>query len=181
MTDDQLRTLIGVILDGYALNPLGVHGIAHWARVLENGRSIAAVTGADVEVVELFALFHDSRRINETYDPGHGGRGGQLARELCGSAFRIDAQRLDLLTTACDGHTDLRSHSDVTIATCWDADRLDLGRCSTEPEPSRLAILFDRVDETTSTNLVRTAHGRAAFHVAPDWVASLLEDTDQSS
>jgi uncharacterized protein len=50
--------------------------VVRWARVLENGQCLASATGANPEVVTLFALFHDSRRINEYHDEGHGLRGG---------------------------------------------------------------------------------------------------------
>lgn len=67
--------IMRAILDGYALSMWGYHGVVHWARVLENGLRIAEANGADREVVALFALFHDSRRVNEDRDDGHGLRG----------------------------------------------------------------------------------------------------------
>ena len=42
-------------------------------------------------MVALFALFHDSRRINEYCDDGHGRRGGEFARSLCGSLVHYGA------------------------------------------------------------------------------------------
>jgi len=36
------------------------------------------------------------------------------------------------------GGTHGTSAADATIATCWDADRLDLGRVGTMPRPERL-------------------------------------------
>jgi uncharacterized protein len=67
--------IMRVILDGYALPIRDDHGVVHWARVLENGLRVAEATGVDPEVVRLFALFHDSRRINEVRDDGDGLRG----------------------------------------------------------------------------------------------------------
>ncbi len=65
----NLKPILQAILEDYAL-PLGDdHGVTHWARVLENGRKLAEATGANVEVVSLFAVLHDSRRINEVTDP----------------------------------------------------------------------------------------------------------------
>lgn len=72
------------ILRGYALPVRGDHGAVHWARVLENGLRVADAIGADREVVALFALFHDFRRVNECRDDGHGERGGEFARSLRG-------------------------------------------------------------------------------------------------
>ena len=47
-------------------------------RVAENGRRLAPVTGADPQVVELFAVFHDACREGEGVDRGHGRRGAEL-------------------------------------------------------------------------------------------------------
>ena len=48
-------------LEDYALPWDGDHGIAHWARVLENGLRLAGETGANIEVVRLFAILWDER------------------------------------------------------------------------------------------------------------------------
>lgn len=58
----DLKPIIYRILEDYELSWDGTLGIAHWARVLENGLRLAEATGAKVEVVQLFAVFHDSRR-----------------------------------------------------------------------------------------------------------------------
>jgi uncharacterized protein len=84
--------ILRAILDVYALPASGEHGIAHWARVLENGLKIAASNGADTEVVALFALLHDSRRVNEDEDDGHGARGAQFARSLRGRLVHLDGR-----------------------------------------------------------------------------------------
>ena len=52
----------------YQLNHNGCHGIEHWFRVIINGRLIAAEVGADIEVVEHFALLHDVMRKDEKLD-----------------------------------------------------------------------------------------------------------------
>jgi uncharacterized protein len=122
----------------YILRWEGTHGLPHWERVRENGLRLAASTGARVDVVELFAYFHDSRRANEGRDPEHGARGAALARSLAGQAFEIDAAGLTLLEAACRDHTVGKAAPDPTIATCWDADRLDLGRVGTRPRAEYL-------------------------------------------
>jgi uncharacterized protein len=66
------RAIIAEVLRGYALDTDGIHGVAHWARVMENGLRVAGETGADFEVVRLFALLHDSRRLSDGGDPEHG-------------------------------------------------------------------------------------------------------------
>ena len=130
-------TAITRAIDGYPLPLHGMHGVAHWARVLENGLRIAEANGADPEVVTLFALFHDSRRVNEDRDDDHGLRGGELARSLRGELVHLDDDRFDLLFEACRLHTDGLTVGDRTLLACWDADRLDLGRVGIMPEPRR--------------------------------------------
>jgi uncharacterized protein len=60
----NIPLILSTILEDYALPRDGDHGIAHWARVYENGLRLAGETGAIVEVVRLFAVPHDSRRMN---------------------------------------------------------------------------------------------------------------------
>jgi uncharacterized protein len=148
------NAILSVILDGYVLPLRGFHGVVHWARVLENGLRIAEANAADREVVALFALFHDSRRVNEDWDEGHGLRGGELARSLRGELVHLDDDRFDLLFEACRLHTDGLTDGDRTLLTCWDADRLDLGRVGIKPDPCRLGTKAGR-------NLLEWAHVRA--------------------
>jgi uncharacterized protein len=111
-----------------------LHGLGHWERVRENGLALAGTTdGADVEVVLFFALFHDSMRENDGHDPGHGRRGSALARELA-RVLPLESLQLDLLTAACDGHTEGFVSDDPTVGACWDADRLDLPRVGIQPD-----------------------------------------------
>ena len=85
------------VLGQYALHLFGIHGVGHWARVLLNGRLLAEETGADPRVVELFALFHDSRRINDGTDPEHGRRGADLAAAQRGDWFQLDDAGMEQL------------------------------------------------------------------------------------
>lgn len=127
--------LVQEVLAGYRLDLDGIHGPAHWLRVRVNGLALAAMTpGACVEVVELFALLHDSRREDEWHDLGHGERAGGFARLLAeGGLLLLDAARLDLLVRACAGHEHGRVSADPTIGCCWDADRLELSRLGHRP------------------------------------------------
>ncbi len=132
----HLRPIISAILEEYALPVNGDHGVTHWGRVLENGLRLSEETGASVEVVSLFAVFHDSRRVNECTDPDHGQRGADFAAELRGQLFDLADHEFNLLYRACVGHTHERTHPDISIQTCWDSDRLDLGRVGITPHPS---------------------------------------------
>ena len=88
MTFD-VRSILDAVLRDYALDRGGIHGVAHWARVTENGLRLAGETGADVEVVRLFALLHDSRRISDGIDPEHGPRAAEFAGTLKGRMFKL--------------------------------------------------------------------------------------------
>ena len=161
----NLPLILHAVLEEYALPWDGDHGIAHWARVLENGLRLTEETGANVEVVRLFAVLHDSQRVSEATDPDHGSRAAEFARELRGLMFDLSDHEFRLLDRACAGHTHERTHPDITIQTCWDADRLDLGRVGITPHPSRLCTEVAKRPET-----IRWADGRACFRFVPEFV-----------
>jgi uncharacterized protein len=128
----------------YTLSPTGIHGPAHWQRVCANGLRLAAVTGAAPEVVELFAYFHDACRQNDGRDPEHGPRAAVLVRSLQGALLYLREHDLEQLTYACEYHTRGLIEADVTVQTCWDADRLDLGRIGIRPRPECLCTAAAR-------------------------------------
>ncbi len=161
----NLKPVLQAILHDYSLPLGGDHGVAHWARVLENGLKLAQETGASIAVVSLFAVLHDSRRVNEFTDREHGPRAAEFAAELRGRAFDLADRDFLLLHRACAGHTHERTHPDVTIQTCWDSDRLDLGRVGITPHPSRLCTEVARRPE-----MINWADGRARFRVVPTFV-----------
>jgi uncharacterized protein len=130
--------LLAAIRRGFALPLVGIHGEAHWARVCENGLLLAQRTGADVEIVELFAYLHDSKRQNDGWDQEHGHRAAEFAKTLDGSMLELPARKLGRLIYACTYHSDGLTEAGVTVQTCWDADRLDLGRIGVVPDPRRL-------------------------------------------
>lgn len=148
------------IMTGYLLSPHGDHGITHWARVHENGMRLADALDADRDVVALFALFHDSRRVDEFEDDGHGLRGAELARSLRGTLVHLEDARFELLYEACRLHSDGCMTGKPTLLACWDADRLDLGRVGITPDPRRLAT-------DAARGMVEWAHRRAVERHAP--------------
>ena len=150
----DMAAILKAILAGYELPMRGDHGVVHWARVLENGLKVAEATGADRDVVALFSLFHDSRRVNEYHDDDHGLRGGDFARTLRGTLVHLDDARFELLHEACRLHTDGLTTGDPTLLACWDADRLDLGRVGIAPDPQRLCT-------DAARKLLKWAHTRA--------------------
>lgn len=121
-----------------------IHGPLHWYRVERSGVLLARITGADLDVVRLFAVFHDSRRQNEGLDPEHGRRGAELAAALRGVLYDLAEDRFQLLREACTDHTAGVRHPEPTIGTCWDSDRLDLPRVGQIPAPAFMSTEMGR-------------------------------------
>ncbi|PCI36446.1 MAG: hypothetical protein COB53_09540 [Elusimicrobia bacterium] len=111
-----------------------IHGLHHWRTVERNGLYLAQFTGADKEVISLFGHFHDCMRENEGRDIEHGPRATTFLR---GNRYLIplDDECFEMLCVACSGHTFGRTSDCVTVATCWDADRLDLDRVGIQRDP----------------------------------------------
>ena len=166
----QTNDLIDAILRRYELRWCDIHGLAHWGRVLENGLQLAAATGANRDVVTLFAFFHDACRVNEGLDSGHGKRGAELAASLSGVLFDLNPAECGLLYVACARHTDGLTEGDITVQVCWDADRLDLRRAGIQPLPELLCT-----DAARDPELMAWADERAENHVVPATVRPIWE------
>lgn len=122
------------------INLFGYHGIWHWEKVEKNALTLAKNNKADKTVVQLFALIHDSQRLNENEDPEHGQRAADFVKELFNQdKLNISTNQLEKLIIACKDHEKGFISEDVTIGTCWDADRLDLTRVGIIPEKKYLS------------------------------------------
>ena len=89
------------------------HGEDHWRRVREKGLLIARHTPTvDTDVIKLFALFHDSCRLNDGHDPEHGARGATYATQLRNTWFTLNDDAFEKLHYACTWHTDQDHHAD---------------------------------------------------------------------
>lgn len=95
-------------------------------------------------------------RQSDGADPKHGPRAAQWAIELRGHAIHLDDAQFEMLTDACRYHTTDRTHADLTVQTCWDADRLDLGRVGIFPDPRRLCT-----DAAKDRNMILWAYDRS--------------------
>jgi uncharacterized protein len=133
--------LLELIQQEFALDLNGIHGLNHWLRVRENGQRLAGQTGADPEILELFAYLHDSKRQNDGWDLDHGRRAAEYVESLPGSLLLLSDKKLELLVFACAHHSDGLVEAPITVQACWDADRLDLGRIGIRPNPDRLCTL----------------------------------------
>lgn len=163
------RELLRLVLEQYQLSPLGVHGVPHWGRVLENGRRLCALTGADPVVIEMFSLFHDACRRNDAWDPDHGPRAADLARRFRDRLGLDDGQFAQLIT-ACHGHTvGPGEDADITVLTCLDADRLDIPRVGMRIKPELLFTGAGRSPEMLSWAGARAAEQLLPPVCADEW------------
>jgi uncharacterized protein len=128
------KTLLAEVAKQFRLDLYGLHGIPHWSRVLYFGLKIAEAENARKDVIKLFAILHDSQRSSDGYDLEHGIRAVDYAKELRNKFFEIDDAGFELLCEAMAQHSDGKIiGSNVTVLTCWDADRLDLARLGIRP------------------------------------------------
>jgi uncharacterized protein len=147
---DPARLVDAVLERSTGKNSL-IHGESHWQRVAAAGLVLLPETpDAEPVLVFLFALFHDSMRFNDSFDPMHGPRAAVLARELRGGAFDLGDEEMDLLAFACEEHTNGGLGKDPTVGVCWDADRLNLWRVGFEPDPRFLSTQAARSEEIIS-------------------------------
>jgi uncharacterized protein len=135
MSDEYDRAgLLSLIRDEFALDwNGGIHGVNHWSRVLHHGKKIGRIRKADLLVVELFAFLHDSCRFHDGQDKKHGERAAEFACYQQKVFFQLKPKQLEKLLKALRYHSDGKVSADKTIQTCWDADRLDLGRVGIYP------------------------------------------------
>ena len=140
--------LVSAVLERSTGKDSSLHGESHWRRVAATGLALLPqVPDADPALAFLFALFHDSMRLNDNYDPLHGPRGAALARELRGETFDIEDAEMELLGFACEEHTNGGVSPDPTVGVCWDADRLNLWRVGIRPDPQLLSTQAAKSEE----------------------------------
>jgi uncharacterized protein len=143
----------------FVLDLRGIHGVRHWTRVRENGHRLAKHSGANKQIVELFAFLHDCCREDDRSDPGHGERAAEFAQSLRGTLLHLSDEEFALLFEAIRDHEIGRTLGDVTVMTCWDADRLDLGRVGMRPNPLYLCTKFAKTKSTIGWAYRRSLDG----------------------
>jgi uncharacterized protein len=121
-----------------------VHGPDHWRRVERNG---SCLQPAPEPISRSFVYSLSFTTVAAVNDGGikvtvH--VGAEYAATLRGVAYELSDDRFEILHYACVWHTDGDHHADPTIATCWDADRLDLGRVGIIPSPEFMSTDFGR-------------------------------------
>ena len=120
------------------------HGPHHWKCVALTGLDIAAREPMiDLLVLYVFAQLHDSQRLNEFSDPEHGPRAADVAAAAIAGfgipGFEPGGDRASKLIAAIREHTTAHTSEDLTIGACWDADRFNLWRVGTRPDPAYIS------------------------------------------
>ena len=90
----------------------------------------------------------------------------------------LDAPRAELLRVACAHHTDGVLHDDPPVGTCWDADRLDLGRVGIRPRPELLCTVAARVPAEIEAATKRAVEEAVPDFVREEWCPFALGDRD---
>lgn len=134
MAEDILKK----IMDQHKLDIFGLHGMLHWMRVRDIGLRISKANGASKSIIRYFAILHDSCREDEGHDKDHGRRSATYARRNRKMIDLSDSE-FETLIAAIEGHTDGKVSNDINIGTCWDADRLDLGRVGIRVQPQYIS------------------------------------------
>jgi len=152
---------LGEVVNGWPLRnfPRSAHGPDHWLRVYQNARHLLEEEGLDsnVDIDSMYwaALYHDSKRVDEMTDPGHGGRGAvHLLTERTEAEHPDDIKAIRIAAHCCALHTELQAPSsplyddgdyqrltgDLPTQTrrlveiFCDSDRLDIGRVGYRPD-----------------------------------------------
>ncbi len=141
-TIPDLEPLLVAVMDNDFISKSSLHGEDHWKRVTKNGLWIAdRITGADRELIFLFGLLHDCRRMNDGADLAHGPRAADAILEFNASGLiNLAPGRLETLFAALRDHTSGYCSSDATIGACWDADRYDILRLFRRVKPELLSF-----------------------------------------
>ena len=134
---DSFSEVISLAQAIFACGGDSVHGPTHWFKVHGTAAALRGKTGADEAVVGCFAFLHDSCRHDDGEDPLHGVRAADRLPEFRAKVpflANLAPAQMRLLEYAIRHHVDGLVSDDPTIGTCWDADRLDLGRVGIVPD-----------------------------------------------
>jgi uncharacterized protein len=125
-----------------------IHGPRHWLETAALAFMLLPdCPGADPTTVLLFALLHDSQRLQDADDPDHGRRAAHLVSGIDRQYVWLTEWQRSRLEQACALHADGFVTSDATVGLCWDADRLGLWRIGHAPDPDRLCLPASRTRE----------------------------------
>ena len=140
--DDPLTTLMNFAKTVFQCDLESIHGQRHWLRVDKTATELCRHTGVDLTVARCFAYLHDSCRQDDGGDSRHGIRAAERLpdfRMQVPFLETLNLRQFELLRYAIRHHVDGKVSDDPTVGTCWDADRLDLGRVGITPDPKYMS------------------------------------------
>jgi uncharacterized protein len=167
-----LKKLLGKIVEEFELDLYGRHGIYHWARVLENALYVSKELDVDKEILILFSILHDSKRVNDSYDKKHGVRAAEFVRLINNDFLNLSEHKLKLLVFACEGHNSIRFNDNLTIQACWDADRLDLLRANIKPSSEYMNLAISK-EKSTMDWANKRSKSNSISEIAKYWIKML--------
>lgn len=143
---EKVERIGRVGLSRFRLDPDSrIHGVPHWQQVFGNAVRISdamfrvRASAIDLEFFAWFAMLHDCCRDNDGRDPEHGARAAYFAVGIVPHNSTMDAESQQSLLRALEFHSAGRTDDpDWRVMVCWDADRLDLPRVGTMPDPARM-------------------------------------------
>lgn len=118
----------------------GIHGKSHWKMVASVGVALAQQNpGINPKVCHAFGLLHDCCRMDDCNDSEHGHRSSELVENSPIVRGILNSEEIQQISEACYRHNSGRIHSDQTVGTCLDADRLTLGRVGKDVDLSYIS------------------------------------------
>lgn len=121
------------------------HDLSHFMRVIVWGLALSRYNEAkgiiiNNKVVVWFGLLHDICRESDFDDKEHGLRAACYVKMIRNTWLGdLNDNEILLLSEAVKYHNKIRQYGEITIDTCFDADRLDLLRFGITVNPERLA------------------------------------------
>jgi len=153
---------------GESLFPESIyHGEKHWQAVASQGLKIAEMCNLGQRgkaAAALFGLFHDSRRVNDGWDPDH----GCMASDAFwtweeATSHGLPEVLVDDIRQSLVFHDDGRTTKNLIIGLGWDADRSTLDRVGITPDFS----YFSCVPAENFDAFIESAH--AVSRTPPSW------------
>lgn len=159
------------ILEEYELDlKESFDGIDHISRVIENGIILSEINGSNLNVIIVYAFFHNIKKKNNEQDIGHAERSANFLRHY-ESELNLTEEEFDTVYDACKDHSDILFNENKDIADCWDADRLDIMRKGLYPNKEKLNSIAAK-----NPGIITWAMKRSMNNYQPEWIIKLLKD-----
>jgi uncharacterized protein len=143
-TPDAWGNLLASVKARATMMDSPIHGDKHWRGVALAGMRICdAHPQCDRRVVLAFAMFHDSQRLDDDFDPEHGERAAAEVTKSRALRRTLRRDQIAKLERACAFHEKGQTTDDPTIGACWDADRANLWRVSITPNRRFFSVLTE--------------------------------------